>query len=182
MQRYQKRTDGRSLNLSPIVSIASVAIIITMNIFSSKSHYRVNLLRLQQRCESNYARLKQLLPDTSRDTIYLPIAPSENNHQCIEWITVDVLERAPYTTRLRLTMNAQWGEYVRLPDLTVCLYHDVRMAEVVSRASHQIIQPQYEYPNQHMHQPDEKEQLNQFLTQWLDYLALSYDIPIKNVQ
>lgn len=53
------------------------------------------------------------------------------------------------------------------PRMTIRLYHDARMAEVISTQDIQQVKPRYDYPNQHMHQQDEKQQINEFLHEWL---------------
>ncbi|MFK0569709.1 DUF1249 domain-containing protein [Endozoicomonas sp.] len=141
-----------------------------MNRHSRKPNYHVNLVRLQEVCEENYQRLMRLLPELShQDHYHLPV----NHHKCHtshgEWLMIDVIERAPFTTLLQLTMDSSWGKLFKTPEAEVRLYHDVQMAEVIFRKTSQIIQPRYDYPNAKMHQPNEKEQHNQFLAQWLDY-------------
>ncbi len=51
--------------------------------------------------------------------------------------------------------------------ITVCMYHDANMAEVIAWKNHKRLRARYEYPNKHMYQQDEKAQLNKFLGDWL---------------
>ncbi|WP_257296625.1 DUF1249 domain-containing protein [Endozoicomonas sp. YOMI1] len=137
---------------------------------SLKPNYRVNLIRLQQIGERNYLRLMRLLPGLSdQEHFRLPVKHKNSLDSAVEWLVIDVLERSPFTTLLTLQMEADWGQLFNMPKAEVRLYHDVKMAEIVSRKTSKIIQPRYHYPNSKMHQPDEKEQHNQFLAQWLDY-------------
>ncbi len=53
------------------------------------------------------------------------------------------------------------------PRMTIRLYHDARMAEVISSQDVRQVKPRYDYPNVQMHQQDEKQQINQFLNEWL---------------
>jgi len=53
------------------------------------------------------------------------------------------------------------------PKMTIRLYHDARMAEVISNQDIRQVKPRYDYPNNKMHLPDEKEQINIFLKEWL---------------
>ena len=53
------------------------------------------------------------------------------------------------------------------PAMVVRLYHDARMAEVISSQDIKQIKPRYDYPNAAMHHPDEKQQINLFLKEWL---------------
>jgi len=59
------------------------------------------------------------------------------------------------------------------PRMSIRLYHDARMAEVISSQDIYQVKPRYDYPNKHMHQQDEKQQINQFLNEWL-HLCLAH--------
>ena len=158
------------MDIAPLGSREDNAIIAVMKKHSLKPNYRVNLIRLQQVCEKNYLRLIRLLPELSEQEHFnLPVKPGNGLDTGLEWLIIDVMERSPFTTLLKLQMEADWGQLFNMPEAEVRLYHDVKMAEIVSRKTSQIIQPHYNYPNRKMHQPDEKEQHNQFLAQWLDY-------------
>ena len=145
-----------------------------MKKFLTKPRHRVNLLRLQRVCETNYLRLMQLLPELfAAEYFRLPVQHWSTDgrrpvHQP-EWLVVRVVTRSPYTTLIELQMEAEWGSLCTTPQAEVRLYHDVRMAETVTCKTGQTVLPRYHYPNVKMYQPDEKEQHNQFLAQWLDY-------------
>jgi uncharacterized protein YqiB (DUF1249 family) len=49
------------------------------------------------------------------------------------------------------------------------MYHDARMAEVVEWEGQRGLKGRYEYPNEAMHQEDEKWQRNKFLGELLSY-------------
>lgn len=53
------------------------------------------------------------------------------------------------------------------PSMIIRLYHDARMAEVISSQDIRQVKPRYDYPNRDMHLPDEKQQINLFLNEWL---------------
>jgi uncharacterized protein YqiB (DUF1249 family) len=53
------------------------------------------------------------------------------------------------------------------PKMIIRLYHDARMAEVISNQDIRHVKPRYDYPNTQMHLPDEKQQISQFLKEWL---------------
>lgn len=57
--------------------------------------------------------------------------------------------------------------------MSIRLYHDARMAEVISSQDVFQVKPRYDYPNKNMHQQDEKQQINQFLNEWL-HLCLEH--------
>ena len=54
-----------------------------------------------------------------------------------------------------------------MPCLTVRMYHDAKVAEVLAWEGHRRLRPRYEYPNRSMYQSDEKLQINQFLGECL---------------
>jgi len=53
------------------------------------------------------------------------------------------------------------------PRMVMRLYHDARVAEVISSQDIHHVKPRNDYPNVLMHLPDEKQQINQFLKEWL---------------
>jgi len=55
--------------------------------------------------------------------------------------------------------------------MTVRMYHDAKVAEVVNCSGQGTFEPEYGYPNKHMLQRDEKRQVNQLLGEWLDFFA-----------
>ena len=83
-------------------------------------------------------------------------------------VVVSVVERSRYTTTISLTQATHVGEWVPEPTITVRLYHDARLAEVLSYQKNRRIKQSYEYPNDKMYHRNEKAQLNAFLGEWLD--------------
>ena len=59
------------------------------------------------------------------------------------------------------------------PRMSIRLYHDACIAEVISSQDVFQVKPRYDYPNKRMHQQDEKQQINQFLNEWL-HLCLAH--------
>src|SRR5690606_28435223 len=84
-------------------------------------------------------------------------------------LNITILERAPYTTTLELAQSfgEAVSELMQGPRLTVFMYHDATMAEVVAWEKHRRLQARYDYPNRKMYHADEKAQLNRFLGDWL---------------
>lgn len=88
-------------------------------------------------------------------------------------VCVDVLERTPYTTLIKLTSSyVICSEYAPETVLQVRIYHDARVAEVIKVQGHQRIRPHYIYPNASMYLPDEKRQSNKLLSEILDFCRL----------
>lgn len=133
-----------------------------------KPRYKVDLSSQQADCEANYLRLRKILPELrDRDEWLFDIGSAVTKQ-----LYVRVVDRAPYTTTLELTQpddrdgNAT-SATLKGPKLTVCMYHDADMAEVVGWENHRRLQARYDYPNRQMYQRDEKAQLNRFLADWL---------------
>lgn len=147
-----------------------------------KGRYRVDLRALHALCEANYARLLRLFPDyegcnTRRFSL----------HQVR--VQINVLERSRYTTLFRIqscrdshpaVADSGGSGSPALPDgepggglwpfplrMDVRAYHDAGMLEVVSFQHEGRVEGRYSYPNDAMHQEDEKRQQNAFLADWL---------------
>ncbi|EJM8829490.1 TPA: DUF1249 domain-containing protein, partial [Pseudomonas aeruginosa] len=91
-------------------------------------------------------------------------------------LALEVTEACPYTTTLqvRQELGLPW---LPAPRLEVRVYHDARMAEVIGAEQARRLMAIYPYPNQAMHQPDEKNQLNLFLGEWLAHcLACGHEM------
>lgn len=133
-----------------------------------KSRYKVNLSRQLAECEANYWRLRKLLPVselTPGAQWQFAVVSGER-----QWETrLRVIECSRYTTTVQLSQigDGAASDWLRAPQLTVRLYQDAELAEVLAWERHRRLQPRYEYPNQAMYHQDEKAQLNRFLGEWL---------------
>lgn len=132
-----------------------------------RERYRVDLVELQAACEANYARLLRLLPDMRTAQEERRVALSQGD-QLLGVLVLQVLETCPYTTTLQVSQEHSLP-WLPVPRLEVRVYHDARMAEVVSAQNARRFRSIYSYPNAAMHQPDEKTQLNLFLGEWLSH-------------
>lgn len=138
-----------------------------------RERYKVDLPLQMAECEANYARLHKLLTqhflkqieDQNGDEYRF--ITSRGEHQWLNQLRI--LERSPYTTTLHLSQASVSGTstWLNMPRLTVRMYHDAKLAEVLAWEGHKRLRPRYEYPNQAMYQADEKLQVNQFLGEWL---------------
>ena len=131
-------------------------------------------------CEANYVRLSALFPDLhSKGERRIGLS-----HGVDVEVILTVLERTTYTTLLSIEQKEVGAvealdtrsertdkpvtvHWFKPPMLTVRLYHDAQLAEVITYGSNRGVRPKNAYPNQHMFQPDEKRQWNQFLEEWL---------------
>lgn len=150
-----------------------------------KTKYIPDLTKQLALCEANYARLNKLFPDIDacqqRDFIVAMAA-----YQTL--VSIRVLERFKYTSTLSISQSlvAQDGsetnsiQQLIFPVLQIRLYHDARMAEVISSSAGRSLKGKYAYPNKAMYQVDEKIQLNDYLAQWLSH-CLSHGYQSKQV-
>nr|WP_241194864.1 DUF1249 domain-containing protein [Pseudomonas fulva] len=140
-----------------------------------RERYRVDLAGLQAACEANYARLIRLLPDMRTTQSSRSIGMTQGD-QMLGVLVLDVVLACPYTTTLRIRQEHSLP-WLPVPVMEVQVYHDARMAEVVSAEHARRLRSIYPYPNAAMHQPDEKAQLNLFLGEWLSHcLACGHEL------
>lgn len=128
--------------------------------------YHPSLSGLMNLCETNYMLMLRILADKEE-------AGDKRCFFISDFLsyTLVVKEVTRYTTLLIVAqdatvMGSNLSELFR-PCMTIRLYHDARVAEVISSQNVAQIKPRYDYPNRAMHHPDEKHQINQFLKEWL---------------
>ena len=91
-------------------------------------------------------------------------------------LVLTVTESCPYTTTVQISQQ-DCLPWLPVPQLDVRVYHDARMAEVIGAENARRFRGIYSYPNAQMHQPDEKNQLNLFLGEWLGHcLACGHEL------
>lgn len=141
----------------------------------TRERYRVDLLELQSACEANYVRLMRLLPDMRNQPDTRRIAMSQGD-RLLGVLVLNVTETCPYTTTVQISQQ-DCLPWLPVPQMDVRVYHDARMAEVISAEHARRFRGIYNYPNAQMHQPDEKNQLNLFLGEWLGHcLACGHEL------
>ncbi len=138
------------------------------NGWRTKPNYAVDLKKQMAECEANYLRLMKLLPDLDESQQWHFAVSDESLH--LGELVIKVTERSKYTTLLRIFQKDSWGHWLSQPELSVRMYHDARMAEVVGYQKQRHFEGRYLYPNDKMRQPDEKLQINLFLGEWLAHL------------
>jgi len=150
-----------------------------------RERYKVDLPLQMAECETNYLRLQKLLlqhlakPVDDKDDSYRFLISRSGQ----QWLNqIRVLERSPYTTTLQIaqTSVSATSSWLQMPRLTVRMYHDAKLAEVLAWEGHKRLRPRYEYPNQAMYHADEKLQINQFLGELLS-IALSEGHQVDDV-
>jgi len=138
-----------------------------------KKRYIPDLVQMAAVCEANYIRLLKLLPNDQKKHTFSVSSGS----QAVS-VSLTITEEHPYTTMLDVQQQGLHNQWLQPQSMQVRMYHDANMAEVLSYQQHSQIQGSYKYPNQQMHSPDEKLQLNLFLAQWLGH-CLEHGIQLK---
>ncbi|MFO1388274.1 DUF1249 domain-containing protein [Cellvibrio sp.] len=139
-----------------------------------RERYKVDLPSQMAECEANYFRLQKLLVQHFQK----PVAQQQGDQNRFmvskgaqQWLVdLNIVERSPYTTTLQMAHTAGTtavSNWLHLPKLTVRMYHDAKLAEVLAWEGHKRLRPRYDYPNQAMYQRDEKLQINHFLGELL---------------
>ncbi|MDA9556351.1 DUF1249 family protein [Vibrio sp.] len=124
--------------------------------------YHVDLLELMRIYETNYAKLNALVPISS-------VAGDIYCYQAVDQsYQITVIEITKYTSLVEVFQIGEMPIFP-LPKLSVRLYHDARVAEVIGGYGKLYVKPIYDYPNDKMRQKDEKAQLNRFLRDWLNF-------------
>lgn len=122
-----------------------------------------NMTRLH---ELNYVKLLCIVPDINAFALLRKRRMDTKESSII----VNVDEHTRFTTQLSFDLQHP-GESLYLGGmfLQIRMYHDAKVAEVVSFQRQHRFDSRYHYPNPKMHQRNEKQQLNFFLGEWLDY-------------
>ncbi len=146
-----------------------------------RKRYQPNLVSLMSLCANNYLLLLKIQADKTQ------LGQQRHffiNDHLAYIVTVNEITR--YTSLITFeqkafkhSVSAQIATKARIfphsfhPRMSIRLYHDARMAEVISSQDIIQVKPRYDYPNKSMHQQDEKQQINQFLNEWL-HLCLEH--------
>lgn len=133
-----------------------------------KRRYVPDLQRLGALYEGNYQRLRRLRQLETDDSDMLQFNLFREDSY-LGRVSISVLQQTRYTETLLLEQVHNSGRWLNNPELTVRVYHDASMAEVISFYGNRQIAAVNDYPNRFMHHPDEKVQLNSFVADWLDY-------------
>ncbi len=118
-------------------------------------------------CDTNYIRLLKLLPDagaSSRRVLALPIGD-----QGFSTVELEVVERFRYTSTISIRQNGLGYPPLGMapPRMLVRLYHDASTAEVTAYQEHYRCEMLPLACEDFVYYPDEKEQLNKLLAEWL---------------
>ena len=117
--------------------------------------------------ESNYLRLLRLIPEIQRlDGCFRSRVAGDCD------LHVEILERCRYTVTLSLTYHFQTDDGLLVdPDMTVRVYLDGQLAEVMAVGATQRHVTLRKIVNQHRQELDRRWRRNIVLNKWLDYLS-----------
>ncbi len=146
-----------------------------MTLLAKKRSYQPYVPDFLSLCERNYAQLRHLLPLSAHrngSSRFISTPPSTVDSQLIqinpqEGYRIRLLELCKFTTTIKIEHVSQTALGWLRPQFEVRLYHDARLAEVISCQQMRRFKAVYDYPNLEMMQPDEKRQINMLLRDWL---------------
>ncbi|SHH95124.1 DUF1249 domain-containing protein [Ferrimonas marina] len=135
--------------------------------------YSPSLDALLRLCSRNYRSLTGLLLEGRRR--------QGDDQRCFEWrhaqepvtLRLELHEQTRYTEVVTIERLAPPLPFVDPPRMEVRLYHDARVAEVLTGQHFSRFLPVYPYPNAKMLQRDEKFQVNLFLAELLEQFRQS---------
>lgn len=145
-----------------------------------KKQYVPDLQRFGALCEANYGRLQRLrrLAKQHNDIAEFELQDSD---RYFGRVRIEQIQESRFTETLLLEQVHNAGRWLNNPQLTVRVYHDALVAEVISCRRHRRIEAINNYPNQFMHHPDEKAQVNAFLADWLGFCLRFGHVPAENI-
>ena len=139
-----------------------------MTLLAKKRSYKPYVPDFLTLCERNYAQLRFFLPGSV--TAQQVNAGDSKVIQINEYegYRIKLLELCKFTTTIKIEHVSQTALGWLRPQFEVRLYHDARLAEVISCQQMRRFKAVYDYPNLEMMQPDEKRQINLLLRDWLN--------------
>ena len=117
--------------------------------------------------ERNYAFLVRLLPFLLENDGQVRVCARHFNAE----LEIAIIEQCPYTQTIQIEqVFTQDSPHLPGLSLKVRIYHDAKLAEVISYQGQTRMLPKYSYPNKMMFHRDEKRQANYLLNDWLTTL------------
>lgn len=129
----------------------------------NRAHSLTSLMDLY---ESNYIRLRKLIPELSKIMGHRLSAVGVGLQ-----LHLRVIERCKYTTTINLTyFFSKAGACTPAPDVKVRIYHDARLAEVISCGRRRGLRAAEYDRLRHQYPLLRKWEINRFLQKWLGYV------------
>ncbi|UCC55475.1 MAG: DUF1249 domain-containing protein [Gammaproteobacteria bacterium] len=124
-----------------------------------------NFAGLMELYESNYIRLRNLVPDLDalQPEVVSRVADALDLH-------LRIMERSKFTTTLNLTYHFSDAEGIfPAPDIRVRIYHDAQVGEVLACGRRRGLRHAEYNRMYHRYSLEEKWRMNRFLQKWLGY-------------
>jgi len=123
--------------------------------------YQPDVNRFLSLCGRNYFYILRWLPiEAAQGDVW----QVEGEFGCLD---VRLLENTKYTQLIEISRALNQSDFVHSPQVCVRVYHDAKLAEVLTSRQIYQLRPVYDYPNIRMHHRDEKYQVNAFLEELL---------------
>lgn len=123
--------------------------------------YQPNINRFLTLCGRNYYHILRWLPDDAEQGASWQVGGEYG------FLDVRLLENTRYTQLIEISRNVGKTDFVDTPKISVRVYHDAKLAEVLTSRQIYQLSPVYDYPNIRMHHRDEKYRVNAFLEELL---------------
>lgn len=134
-----------------------------MSVSLNRRHnsYQVDVSRFLALCSRNYFNILRWLPASCKQGETWQV---EGDFGCLE---VKLLENTQYTQLIEISRAIEISQLVDTPKVVVRVYHDAKLAEVLTSRQIYRLRAVYDYPNIRMYHRDEKYQVNAFLEELL---------------
>lgn len=126
-----------------------------------KPRYQPDLNGFLALCGRNYVLLLKWLPDALASGAPVSV---RGQHGILK---ITLLENTRYTQLVEISRPLGKTPFLEDPKVLVRIYHDAKLAEVLTGQQISLLSAVYDYPNLRMYQSDEKYQVNAFLEELL---------------
>lgn len=134
-----------------------------MTVSLNKRHnsYQVDVSRFLALCSRNYFNILRWLPASCEQGLCWQVDGDFGS------LDVKLLENTQYTQLIEISRAIDSVQLIDTPKVVVRVYHDAKLAEVLTSRQIYRLRPVYDYPNIRMYHRDEKYQVNAFLEELL---------------
>ncbi|MGL4833967.1 MAG: DUF1249 domain-containing protein [Shewanella sp.] len=126
-----------------------------------KSRYQPNVSDFLALCGRNYGYMMKWLP------LNISLGQSWLLEGEFGVLQLRMIENTKYTQLVEIARPVDIIDFVNIPKVLVRIYHDAKLAEVLTGQQIYQLRPVYDYPNPRMYHSDEKYQVNAFLEELL---------------
>ncbi|MBT1443865.1 DUF1249 domain-containing protein [Shewanella sp. JM162201] len=123
----------------------------------ARARYQPDINSFLALCGRNYALLLKWLPHSLAADAPVSVRGSHGV------LKITLLENTRYTQLVEISRPLLKISLVEDPKVLVRIYHDAKLAEVLTGQQISLLSAVYDYPNLRMYQSDEKYQVNAFL-------------------